>query len=234
MSVWIAMPSTLVLFDLDGTLIDSAPDLCAAANRLRTRRGIPALAFESLREYCGSGARGMVWQSMRVAPGSSAFDALRKEFLDDYGEHMNDLCAPFAGAKEMLATLTQTGIVWGIVTNKSAVFARPICEEKGLLTDCACLVSGNDMGKMKPLPDPILEGVKQCANSFDTVIYVGDDQRDARAAQAAGVRFIAAGWGYTKAADDVSQWGADAIANEPCELIALIESLSTGKISIKP
>ena len=220
------MSGTLVLFDLDGTLIDSAPDLCAAANRLRTRRGLPALSFEALREYCGSGARGMVWQSMRMAPGTDSFEALRKEFLDDYGQHMNDNCRVFEGVREMLSSLTESNIVWGIVTNKSAVFARPICEEKGLLPQASCLVSGSDMGKMKPLPDPVLEGVKQSGAEFKTVIYVGDDYRDALAAQAAGIRFIAAGWGYTKATVDIKNWGADAIADSPSQLPQIVRQLS--------
>ena len=113
----LTMSDTLVLFDLDGTLIDSAPDLCAAANRLRTRRGLPALSFEALREYCGSGARGMVWQSMRMAPGTDSFEILRKEFLDDYGQHMNDNSRVFEGVRAMLSSMTESDIVWGIVTN---------------------------------------------------------------------------------------------------------------------
>ncbi|MDO4936284.1 MAG: HAD hydrolase-like protein [Sutterellaceae bacterium] len=220
------MTDTLVLFDLDGTLIDSAPDLCAAANRLRTRRGLPALSFEALREYCGSGARGMVWQAMRMAPGTEAFESMRREFLDDYGAHMNDACDVFEGVKDMLEKLTCEGIVWGIVTNKSAVFAKPLCEEKGLLSQASCLVSGSDMGKMKPLPDPILEGVRQSGANFKTVVYVGDDHRDALASQAAGTRFIAAGWGYTKATVDIKDWGADAIARTPAEIAEIVKRLS--------
>ncbi len=219
------MTHTLVLFDLDGTLIDSAPDLCAAANRLRTRRGLPALSFEALREYCGSGARGMVWQAMRMAPGTDAFEAMRQEFLDDYGRHMNDACDVFEGVKFMLEELTRAGIVWGIVTNKSAVFAKPLCEEKELLPQASCLVSGSDMGKMKPLPDPILEGVRLSGNNFKNIVYVGDDHRDALAAKAAGVLFIAAGWGYTKATVAIKNWGADAICQSPLDLPDVVRRL---------
>lgn len=218
----LTMSDTLVLFDLDGTLIDSAPDLCAAANRLRTRRGLPTLSFKGLREYCGSGARGMVWQALRIAPGCAPYEAVRKEFLDDYGQHMHDNCRVFDHIREMLSALTQNNIAWGIVTNKSAVFARPICEEMGLLPQACCLVSGSDMGKMKPLPDPIWEGIKLSGGEFKTVTYVGDDYRDALAAKAAGTHFIAAGWGYTKASVAINNWGADAIALSPSQLPGIV------------
>ncbi len=224
------MTHTLVLFDLDGTLINSAPDLCAAANRLRTRRSFPALAYESLRDFCGSGARGMVWQSLRVAPGSDAFEALKKEFLDDYGEHMDDNCHLFEGVQSMLSRLTQMGLDWGIVTNKSAVFARPLAEEKGLLPTAKCLVSGTDIGKLKPRPDPLLLGAAECGHSPCRTIYVGDDHRDALAAQAAGMAFIAAGWGYVNAGKSIHEWGAQAIAQRPEDLPALVASLSQAQI----
>lgn len=219
------MSATLILFDLDGTLIDSAPDLCAAANRLRTRRKLPPLAYVALREYCGSGARGMVWQALRMAPGTEAFKAVRQEFLDDYEKHMNDNSHLFEGVESMLAALTESGLTWGIVTNKSAVYARPICEEKGLLPQASCLVSGSDMGKMKPLPDPLLKGIFESGSGFENVIYVGDDLRDALAAKAAGTRFIAAAWGYTKAADDIKNWGADAICPNPATLPDIVNRL---------
>lgn len=215
---------TLVLFDLDGTLIDSASDLCAAANRLRTRRNIPALQYEALREYCGRGARGLIWETLRVAPGAEVFEMIKTEFLDDYCAHMNEKSRLFDGVPEMLAQLP----TWGIVTNKSARFARPIALEKGLLPTARCLLSGSDMGKMKPLPDPLLAGAAACGlapEEYSDVFYVGDDLRDAQAARAAGMRFIAAAWGYTKAAADIHDWGADAVAASPRDLKEIIGGL---------
>lgn len=220
------MSQVLVLFDLDGTLVDSAPDLTAAANRLRTRRGLPALPFDAMRTFCGSGARGMLWQALRVAPDAPTYASIRQEFLDDYGEHMHDACALFAGVREMIGLLDAMQAAWGIVTNKSCVFARPICQELGLIPGARCLISGSDIGAMKPKPDALFRGIAECGGDPATTFYVGDDARDAAAARNAGLRFIAAGWGYVGAAAPVGTWGAEAIADCPQEVAKLVAELS--------
>lgn len=217
----------LILFDLDGTLIDSAPDLCAAANELRRRRGWAKLPYESLREHCGAGARGMVWAGLRIAPGAASFEALRGEFLAYYEEHMNDASALFAGVRGMIDAIESAGLVWGIVTNKSARYAAPICREKGL-AGAACLFSGWDMQKMKPLPDVLLAAIAACGSTPQQTVYIGDDLRDARCSQAAGCAFIAADWGYTGAGVPVGQWGADAVARRPEDVLALALKLRGG------
>lgn len=218
---------TLILFDLDGTLIDSAPDLCAAANELRRRRGWANLPYEALREYCGAGARGMVWAGLRIAPGAASFADLRAEFLAYYEEHMNDASTLFTGVRNMIESIESAGITWGIVTNKSARYAEPICREKKL-TGAACLFSGSDMQKMKPLPDALLAAITACGFKPEDTVYVGDDLRDARCAQAAGCAFIAADWGYTGSGVPVNQWNADAVARRPEEVLPLALRLRGG------
>ncbi len=219
------MKKRLVLFDLDGTLIDSAPGLAASANVLRDRRGLAPLPYEALRESCGKGARGLIYAALRIEPGNETFEFERKTFLDDYATRMVEGCRVFEGIPEMFSAFKESGIVWGVVTNKDERFARPLCEAKGMIPYKNCIVSGCTIGKMKPAPDAIWLAVKQCGFSLEKTVYVGDDYRDALAARAAGIPFFAASWGYTGSSTPVETWGAQGIAATPRELPALIRTL---------
>ncbi|MGN1209252.1 MAG: HAD family hydrolase [Duodenibacillus sp.] len=213
-----------MLFDLDGTLVDSAPDLAASANRLRQMRGLAPLPFASLRDFCGAGARGMLATSLRLTPDAPCYEAERRAFLSHYEAHMFDKAALFSGVRDMLHNIEEAGWRWGIVTNKSARFAAPICRLLGL-SGTSCLISGSDIGKMKPLPDALLAGIEACAGRTEETVYIGDDRRDRLCAANAGVPFIAAGWGYVQGSIPVEEWGANAVARRPEEIPQYVQRL---------
>lgn len=215
----------LILFDLDGTLIDSAPGLAHSANVLRERRGLAKLPYEALREHCGSGAAGLIWAALRVRPDAPSFAGLKQEFLENYAGVMVSLSTPFAGVKEMLEELKRREFVWGVVTNKVIELALPLCEAKGIAADAACILSAQTLGAPKPSPAALESAMHQLGFDPTHTLYVGDDARDAQAATNAKVAFIAASWGYTGSAAHVSSWGAQALAERIDALPDLAESI---------
>ena len=148
----------LILFDLDGTLMDSAPGLANSANFLRSRAGLASLPYEALREHCGSGAAGMIWAGLRMPPTASVFEASRRDFMEHYAQIMVQDSTPFEGVPDMLARLTEMGLAWGIVTNKAIELARPLCEAKGIARHAACILSGQSFPAPKPAPDALTVG----------------------------------------------------------------------------
>ena len=150
-----------VLFDLDGTLVDSAPDLAGAANELRQAHGLPALAFEALRPMVGTGARGMLDAAFGIGPGDVRFDALRTDFLNRYEARILRETRVFARMEPVLQALEQRGLPWGIVTNKIARFSVPLVEGLGLMSRCAVLISGDSTAHAKPHPAPLLEAARR-------------------------------------------------------------------------
>jgi len=208
-----------VLFDLDGTLVDSAPDLAAAANRLRADHGLPPLPLEQLRPLVGSGARGMVGVAFGVKPGDSRFEELRDAFLAHYERGLLDTTRPFAAVEPLLAELERAGLPWGIVTNKITRYTRPIVAGLGLERRAAVVVCGDTTPHAKPHPAPLLYAAVALGLEPDEVVYVGDDQRDAQAARAAGMAMVVATWGYLGVGEPVAQWGGDLLAAEPGDLM---------------
>jgi phosphoglycolate phosphatase len=208
-----------VLFDLDGTLIDSAPDLAAAANMLRTRRGLTPLPYERLRPMVGTGARGMVGAAFGLVPGDADFDALKDEFLVTYAEGLLHSTAVFADVGPVLQALDRHGMPWGIVTNKVERFTRPIVAGLGLDLRAAVLVCGDTMPRAKPHPDPLLEAARRLDLPAAACVYVGDDLRDVQAGRAAGMATLAAAWGYLGEAEPIDRWGADAVLESPHALL---------------
>ena len=206
-----------VLFDLDGTLVDSAPDLAGAANDLRALHGLPALPYESLRPMVGAGARGMIAVAFGRAPGDAEFDALRDAFLDRYAERMLERTTIFPTVARVLSTLDVFGLAWGIVTNKHARFAEPLVQALGLRPQT--LVCGDTAAHPKPHPAPLLDAARRLELSPQTCIYVGDDLRDMQAGRAAGMPVLAAAWGYLGQGDGVEAWGADAVLDTPEDLL---------------
>jgi phosphoglycolate phosphatase len=207
-----------VLFDLDGTLIDSAPDLAGAANRLRADHGLAPLPLETLRPMVGSGARGMVGVAFGVAPGEPRFEPLRDAFLAHYEAGLLQLTRPFDGVDAMLAALEAAGVPWGIVTNKATRFTLPIVAGLGLSQRAAVVVCGDTTPQAKPHPEPLWHAARAMGLAPEDVVYVGDDLRDAQAARAAGMAMLAATWGYLGVADPVHTWGADALLDAPNQL----------------
>ncbi len=215
--------ASLVLFDLDGTLIDSAPDLAAAANAMRTERGLPPLPLAALRPWVGSGARGMLGAAFDVTPADAHFAAMRDEFLDRYSASSLVHTALFDAIVPVLDQLDQLGVRWGIVTNKATRFTLPIVEGLGLGPRAAAVVCGDTTAHSKPHPAPLLEAALRAGTAPAQCVYLGDDHRDIVAGRAAGMAALAAGWGYLGQGTPIEGWGADAILPAPVELLKWLE-----------
>ena len=211
-----------VLFDLDGTLIDSAPDLAGAANDLRATRGLAPLPFAQLRPMVGAGARGMVGRAFDVAPGDAAFEPLREEFLARYEARMAQETHVFEAMVPVLERLHSHHLPWGIVTNKATRFSEPLVAAMGLHERAATLVSGDTTPHAKPHPAPLIEAARRMGLAAADCIYVGDDLRDIEAGRAAGMATVAAAWGYLGEGDSIDAWGADHIIQSPAELLSLL------------
>ena len=211
-----------VLFDLDGTLVDSAPDLAGAANDMRVSRGLNPLPFNALRPMVGSGARGMVSTAMQVQPSDPDFIALRDEFLLRYEQRLTRETQVFAGMQGVLDKLARGGIVWGIVTNKIARYAEPLVSSLGLHTASAVLVCGDTTAHAKPHPAPLIEAAQRINAKPNRCLYIGDDLRDVQAGKAAGMQTAAAAWGYLGNGDSVHDWGADHLLHQPHDLLKLL------------
>lgn len=210
-------PLKAVLFDLDGTLIDSAPDLARAANAMRAARDLAPLPLADYRPHGGSGARGMLQQAFGAAPGQPAYDELKREFLDRYETLMFDTTVPFPGVQAELAGLASVGLAWGIVTNKAERFALPLAEALGL--KAAAIVGGDTTAHVKPHPAPLLEAARRLGVAPAQCLYVGDDERDVIAGRAAGMATAVAAWGYLGTAKPHAHWGADILLAEPGDLL---------------
>lgn len=209
----------VVLFDLDGTLVDSAPDLAGAGNEMRLHRGLAALPYERLRPMVGSGARGMVGAALEVTPDSPDFPALRDEFLSRYEARLTRESRVFEAMLPVLAALDAAGTRWGIVTNKIARYTQPVVHGLGLASRAAVVISGDSTPHAKPHPAPLLEAARRLSVPAGECVYVGDDLRDVQAGRAAGMRTIAAAWGYLGLGEPITAWNADAVIETPGELL---------------
>lgn len=205
-----------ILFDLDGTLADTAPDLAAALNSMREKRDLPPTPYEQLRRVASSGARGLIGTAFGLRPEDAGYAALQKEFLDNYEATIARHTCLFEGVAFLLQDLDERGIQWGIVTNKAARFTDLLVPQIGLgATGCA--ISGDTTPHAKPHPAPMLEAARRLGIAPEECWYVGDDLRDIQAGQAAGMATIAAAWGYCGDSGPVS-WNADAIAETPQDI----------------
>ena len=213
------VPCEAVLFDLDGTLIDSAPDLAGAANDLRALHGLPPHPFTVLRPMVGAGARGMVGAAFGVKPGDAQFEALRDAFLARYAERLLERTQVFEAVQPVLLALESAGVRWGIVTNKAARFTEPIVDGLALRTRASALVCGDTTPHSKPHPAPLLAAAGQLGLQPARCAYVGDDLRDVMAGRAAGMATLIASWGYLGDGPPMHEWGADAILGTPADLL---------------
>ena len=208
-----------VLFDLDGTLIDSAPDLAGASNDMRLARGLPALPYECLRPMVGSGARGMVGAAFGVGPEEAGFQALREEFLSRYELRMTQDTRVFANMLPVLKALEARACLWGIVTNKAMRFTEPLVRALGLQGRAAVVIAGDTTAHAKPHPAPLLEAARRMGFEPCQCAYVGDDLRDVQAGRAAGMTTVAVRWGYLGVGDPIEAWGADHVADSPDDVL---------------
>lgn len=210
-----------VLFDLDGTLIDSAPDLGAAADKMRTDRGMPSLPLEVYRPMAGAGARGMLGIAFGMTPEHKDFAAMREEFFRNYEACMTQRTYAFDGVAQLIASLVDHQVPWGVVTNKSMRFAGPLTKGMPLFSSARTVVGGDSTPHAKPHPAPLLEAARQVGVKPIECLYVGDDVRDVLAGKAAGMPTVAAKYGYLGKVD-VKEWGADTEIETPLALLGLL------------
>ena len=206
------------LFDLDGTLLDSAPDMLATVNRMREVRDMPPMALPALRPCVSKGARAMSAVAFpQLAP--EQLPELVPEFLDIYRQELGRHSRVFDGVEEMLAALEAAGTAWGIVTNKPEYLAREIIPQLGWESRCAVLVGGDSLAERKPHPLPLLHAAEAVAVPAAGCVYVGDDERDIVAARAAGMPSVVALWGYRLDEDDPVAWQGDVMIEDVRELL---------------
>lgn len=211
-----------VLFDLDGTLIDSAPDLAGAVEAMRLKRGLPPLPLTQYRPMAGAGARGMLGVGFGIAPDHPDFLALREEFFLAYEHRLTRNTVVFPGVASMIAALVQRRMPWGVVTNKSKRFTQPLTQALPLFSSAKTIISGDTTAFSKPHPQPLLEAAQQLGVAPGRCVYVGDDERDIVAGLAAGMKTVAVTYGYLGQRADTREWGADVTINSADQLLHLL------------
>ena len=217
-------PLQAVLFDLDGTLLDTAPDFAVVVNQLRRRYGKPALDYASIRSTVSHGARALVTLAFELHEGDKGFEALRQELLQLYGNHLAVKTTPFPGINDLLDWLDRENLPWGIVTNKPRLYAEPILHSLALSARCHALVCPDDVARTKPHPEPLLLACEQIACAASHAVYLGDHRRDIEAGQNAGMKTIAVNYGYIEAADPAHSWQADFTIEHASEIRPLLQS----------
>jgi phosphoglycolate phosphatase len=213
-----------VLFDLDGTLADTAPDLAAAVNWMRTERGLDPTPYAILRPTASAGARGMIGAAFGLAPGDEGYEELRVQWFERYQSAMAVHSTLFDGIPDLLDGIAAAGMAWGIVTNKPARFTDPLVPLIGL-AHAACVISGDTTPHAKPHPAPLLEAARRLDIAPAHCWYVGDDLRDIEAGRAAGMVTVACNWGYCGSIDPAT-WGADHLLDTPQQLLQMLRQLA--------
>jgi len=213
-----------VLFDLDGTLIDSAPDLGAAADLMRVQRGLASLPLSHYRPMAGAGARGMLSVGFGMNPDDAQFAEFREEFFGNYERCLTQQTYAFDGVETLIAQLRQRGLRWGVVTNKASRFTDPLTRAMPLFASASVVISGDTTPYAKPRPEPLLEAARRLDIAPARCVYVGDDQRDIVAGLAAGMATVAATYGYLGVQTDITQWRAHASIEKPLDLLQLLGS----------
>ena len=209
-----------ILFDLDGTFADTAPDLAAALNHVRSLHDLPPLPLAAIRPQASHGSIGLLKLGFNVEPDAPNFAALRESFLDYYANHICVHTTLFPGMAQLIDTLEQRQLPWGIVTNKPHRFTLPLMQALGYAQRATCLVSGDTCARAKPYPDPLLKASELMSIAAQHCAYLGDDLRDMEAGRAAGMKTLIARYGYIAAQENLAAWQANGIINSPLELIA--------------
>lgn len=211
-----------VLLDLDGTLLDTAPDLAGAVNVLRRERGQPPMTLARLRPKASYGARGMIGEGLGLTPDDADYADCHARFMALYRERLTADTQPFPGMREALAELGRRGVPWGVVTNKPEALAVPLVEAMGFDPAPACIIGGDTAGVAKPDPAPVLLGCERAGVAAPRSFYVGDSARDITAGRNAGLRTVAVTYGYFEADEDLAAWGADQVIERAADLVETI------------
>jgi 2-phosphoglycolate phosphatase len=214
-------PVKAVLFDLDGTLLDSAPELGAAANALLLSLGLPLRPIADYRAHAGSGARGMLRVALDIGPDHADYERHKADLLSAYEAELFNTVA-FAEVATLLSQLSQAGLPWGIVTNKAERFALPLIASLPLLASAAVVVCGDTTPHAKPHPEPLFEAARRLGLAPSDCVYVGDDERDIVAGRAAGMLTVAALYGYLGPQAQPKAWGADASIERLSDLMGVL------------
>ena len=207
-----------MLFDLDGTLADTAPDMARTVNLMRERRGLAPVPAEQVRPFVSRGARGMICSAFEMTTEHHEYPAMREEFLEIYKDNLCVGTQLFPGMEALLAALEAQGIAWGVVTNKFERLAQPVIACLGLAGRAGVVVGGDTCARAKPFPDPLLHAASVLGVDPRRTLYVGDDERDVQAAHAAGMPVLVAGYGYLGDGPAPAQWGADAVVQSVPEI----------------
>ena len=213
-----------VLFDLDGTLIDTAPEFVAIGLRLRQAAGLPAVAPEAIRRSVSDGAIGMVAAALEIGTADPTFEQWRQWFLTDYEKGLGQHSEPYPGLRALVSTLGVSGIKWGVVTNKLSRFAHPLMEKMNFNPPADIVITPDDVSHPKPHPESLIMACHRLNCAPDRTVFVGDHRRDIEAGNAAGCATIAAAYGYLAVGEAAATWEADAIANSSLELSQMIEN----------
>ncbi len=211
------------LFDLDGTLADTAPDLAAALNHVLAEEGRAPLPFQRIRPVVSHGSAALLYLGFGVTPEDERFSGLRGRLLAHYAQNLCRHTVTFPGIEELLARLATRGICWGIVTNKPAFLTEPLIAQLALRHPPACVVSGDTTPNRKPHPEPMLHACALARAQPAEALYVGDAERDIRAGREAGMRTLVALYGYIGDNEDPTQWGADGMVRAPLEILDWID-----------
>ncbi|HET9679326.1 MAG TPA: phosphoglycolate phosphatase [Gammaproteobacteria bacterium] len=210
---------SLILFDLDGTLADTAPDIAVAINTLRMEEQRDPLPYAQLRALVSRGANALLYFAFGTRPGDADHDRLRQRFLTLYGQNLCQDTQLFPDVEDVLQTLETAGYTWGIVTNKPGALARPLLDKLQLRKRLSCLVTGDCLPHRKPHPDPLLDACQQANRSVAQAVYVGDAQCDMQAAQAANMPGLLAAYGYISEDDNPNDWQPTATLKQPADLL---------------
>lgn len=213
----------MILFDLDGTLVDTVHDLAYALNLQRERHGMPLLPLDVIRPYASHGSQALLSLGFNLSPADDNFAAMREEYLALYDQVLTRKPVLFDGVAELLATLENKAMPWGVVTNKPRRFTQPLLQNIGLLERAACVVCADDAPRPKPYPDSLLLACELAAVPPQRCWYVGDAERDIQAGKAAGMLTVVAMYGYLGENDRPLEWGADVFVNTPLELLERID-----------
>jgi len=214
-----------ILFDLDGTLVNTAPDLAGAVNDMRVERGLDPLPLSDLSPLCSFGGRGMLGKGLDLTPDDERYQDTYDAFIEAYRQRMTRESKAYDGMRKLVREIVADGAIWGVITNKTEALARPLMDFLAFDPPPACVIGGDSAGAPKPDPAPMLMACRQIFVDPAHCIYIGDSDRDVEAGRAAGMATIAVTYGYIPTGDDIHSWNADIVVNTVAELGPAIQTL---------